>query len=95
MCFLRECPWESLETLRKKVPDAPFQMLLRVANAVGYTNYTNNIVHKFCKLASKSGVDVFCVFNSLNYIDNLNIDVDVVGSAGDFVEGTLSYTGGV
>ena len=91
--FLHKFPWKSLKTLREKVPDVPFQMLLRVANDVGYNNYPDNIVHKFCKQASKFGVDVFCVFDSLNCIEKLKLDVDTAGSAGGFVEGTFSYTG--
>ena len=65
------------------------------ANAVGYTNYPNNPVHKFCKHASKSGVDVFRVFDSLNYIENLKLSSDAAGSAGGIMEGTISYTWGV
>eukprot|EP00566_Odontella_aurita_P003700 CAMPEP_0113548658 /NCGR_PEP_ID=MMETSP0015_2-20120614/13009_1 /TAXON_ID=2838 /ORGANISM="Odontella" /LENGTH=1264 /DNA_ID=CAMNT_0000449299 /DNA_START=185 /DNA_END=3979 /DNA_ORIENTATION=- /assembly_acc=CAM_ASM_000160 len=95
MRFLHECPWERLEKLREKVPDVPFQMLLRGANAVGYTNYPDNVVYKFCEQASKSGVDVFRVFDSLNYLDNLKLGVDAAGSAGGFVEGAISYTGDV
>ena len=59
MRFLRECPWDRLEQLREKVPNVPFQMLLRGANAVGYTNYPDNAVHKFCDVAVKRGMDVF------------------------------------
>jgi pyruvate carboxylase len=95
MRFLRECPWARLEQLREKVPDVPFQMLLRGANAVGYTNYADNVVHRFCKQASASGVDIFRVFDSLNYLENLQLGVDAAGAAGGFVEGTLSYTGDV
>jgi pyruvate carboxylase len=95
MRFLRECPWERLEALREKVPNVPFQMLLRGANAVGYTNYADNVVHKFCKQAHDSGVDVFRVFDSLNYIENLQLGVDAAGEAGGFVEGAMSYTGDV
>eukprot|EP00529_Nitzschia_sp_RCC80_P007886 CAMPEP_0113468682 /NCGR_PEP_ID=MMETSP0014_2-20120614/15488_1 /TAXON_ID=2857 /ORGANISM="Nitzschia sp." /LENGTH=1244 /DNA_ID=CAMNT_0000361093 /DNA_START=144 /DNA_END=3878 /DNA_ORIENTATION=- /assembly_acc=CAM_ASM_000159 len=95
MRFLHECPWKRLETLREEVPDVPFQMLLRGANAVGYTNYADNVVYKFCQQAQKSGVDVFRVFDSLNYLENLKLGVDAVGSAGGFVEGTMSYTGDV
>ena len=95
MRFLRECPWERLETLRERVDNIPFQMLLRGANAVGYTNYADNVVHKFCKVAQKSGIDVFRVFDSLNYVDNLKLGVDAAGQAGGFVEGTMSYTGNV
>jgi len=95
MRFLHECPWERLESLREKVPDVPFQMLLRGANAVGYTNYPDNVVHKFCQQAHTSGIDIFRVFDSLNYLDNLKLGVDAAGSAGGFVEGAMSYTGNV
>ena len=69
MRFLHECPWRRLETLREAVPDVPFQMLLRGANAVGYTNYPDNVVKRFCAQAASSGVDIFRVFDSLNYIE--------------------------
>ncbi len=95
MRFLHECPWKRLEVLREKVPDVPFQMLLRGANAVGYTNYADNVVYKFCDQAQKSGIDVFRVFDSLNYLENLKLGVDAAGASGGFVEGTMSYTGDV
>mmetsp|Transcript_50221 Transcript_50221/g.56892 ORF Transcript_50221/g.56892 Transcript_50221/m.56892 type:complete len:1236 (+) Transcript_50221:68-3775(+) len=95
MRFLHECPWKRLESLREKVPDVNFQMLLRGANAVGYTNYADNVNYKFCKQAKESGIDVFRVFDSLNYIENLKLGVDAAGKAGGFVEGTMSYTGNV
>ena len=95
MRFLREDPWDRLEKLREKVPDIPFQMLLRGANAVGYTNYADNVVHRFCKQAHASGVDIFRVFDSLNYLENLKLGVDAAGQAGGVVEGAMSYTGDV
>ena len=95
MRFLHECPWDRLEKLREAVPDVPFQMLLRGANAVGYTNYPDNVVYKFCDQAHKSGIDIFRVFDSLNYIENLKLGVDAAGKAGGFVEGAMSYTGDV
>jgi len=95
MRFLHECPWKRLEALREKVPNVPFQMLLRGANAVGYTSYADNVVHKFCKEAHAKGIDVFRVFDSLNYLENLKLGVDAAGEAGGFVEGALSYTGDV
>merc|ERR1712176_349611 len=95
MRFLRECPWERLEKLREATPDVPFQMLLRGANAVGYTSYPDNVVHKFCEKAHEKGVDIFRVFDSLNYVENLKLGVDAAGSAGGFVEGAMSYTGDV
>lgn len=95
MRFLRECPWERLETLREKVPNIPFQMLLRGANAVGYTNYADNVVHRFCNQAHKSGIDIFRVFDSLNYLENMQLGIDAAGEAGGFVEAAMSYTGNV
>ncbi|KAK6753383.1 hypothetical protein RB195_012772 [Necator americanus] len=95
MRFLHECPWERLETLRKLIPNIPFQCLLRGANAVGYSNYPDNVINKFCELAVKSGMDVFRVFDSLNYLPNLLVGIDAVGNAGGVVEAAISYTGDV
>ncbi|EYC27024.1 hypothetical protein Y032_0009g478 [Ancylostoma ceylanicum] len=95
MRFLHECPWERLETLRKLVPNIPFQCLLRGANAVGYSNYPDNVIYKFCELAVKSGMDVFRVFDSLNYLPNLLVGMEAVGKAGGVVEAAISYTGDV
>ncbi|KRZ29344.1 Pyruvate carboxylase 1, partial [Trichinella pseudospiralis] len=82
MRFLHECPWERLEILRKQVPNIPFQMLLRGANAVGYTSYPDNVVVKFCELAKKSGIDVFRIFDSLNYMPNIILGIEAVANAG-------------
>ena len=95
MRFLHECPWRRLETLREAVPDVPFQMLLRGANAVGYTNYPDNVVKRFCAQAASSGVDIFRVFDSLNYIENMKLGVEAVGEAGGFIEAAICYTGDV
>ena len=67
----------------------------RHLHSVGYTNYPDNVVYKFCKQAQSSGIDIFRVFDSLNYVDNLKLGVDAAGSAGGFVEGAMSYTGNV
>jgi pyruvate carboxylase len=93
--FLRECPWDRLERLRELVPNVPFQMLLRGANAVGYTNYPDNVVHRFVQVARERGVDVFRVFDCLNYVDNLALGIDAVGAAGGVIEAALCYTGDV
>ncbi|KYQ59246.1 Pyruvate carboxylase, mitochondrial [Trachymyrmex zeteki] len=93
--FLHECPWERLEDMRKAIPNIPFQMLLRGANAVGYTNYPDNVVFKFCELAVKTGMDIFRVFDSLNYLPNLIIGMEAAGNAGGIVEAAISYTGDV
>lgn len=95
MRFLHECPWDRLEELRKLIPNIPFQMLLRGANAVGYTNYPDNVVYKFCEMAVKSGMDIFRVFDSLNYVPNLLVGMDAVNKAGGVVEAAISYTGDI
>lgn len=93
--FLKECPWDRLASMREAVPDIPFQMLLRGANAVGYTSYPDNVVYEFCKLAKDTGMDVFRVFDSVNYIENMKLGIDAVGQAGGIVEAACCYTGDV
>lgn len=93
--FLRECPWDRLDRLRALVPNVPFQMLLRGANAVGYTNYPDNVVRAFVKAAREHGVDVFRIFDCLNYVENLKLGIDAVGEAGGVVEASVCYTGDV
>jgi pyruvate carboxylase len=93
--FLHECPWKRLELLREAVPNVPFQMLLRGANAVGYTSYADNVVNAFVREARTAGVDVFRVFDSLNYVDNLKFGIDSVRAANGVVEATVCYTGDV
>ncbi|XP_063957669.1 pyruvate carboxylase, mitochondrial-like isoform X2 [Lytechinus pictus] len=95
MRFLHECPWERLETLRELIPNIPFQMLLRGANAVGYTSYPDNVVYKFCDLAHKSGMDIFRVFDCLNYLPNLILGMEAAGASGGVVEAAISYSGDV
>eukprot|EP00188_Purpureofilum_apyrenoidigerum_P004536 Plantae.Rhodophyta-Purpureofilum_apyrenoidigerum.ctg5190.p1 GENE.Plantae.Rhodophyta-Purpureofilum_apyrenoidigerum.ctg5190~~Plantae.Rhodophyta-Purpureofilum_apyrenoidigerum.ctg5190.p1 ORF type:complete len:594 (-),score=120.54 Plantae.Rhodophyta-Purpureofilum_apyrenoidigerum.ctg5190:589-2370(-) len=95
MRFLREDPWNRLRHLRALVPNVPFQMLLRGANAVGYTNYPDNVVYEFCKHARQCGVDVFRVFDSLNYTDNILLGMDAVHKADGVVQGEICYTGDV
>lgn len=93
MRFLHECPWDRLEQMRELVPNVPFQMLLRGANAVGYSAYADNVNYKFCEMAVKKGMDVFRVFDSLNYIENMRLGIDCVGAAGGIIEATACYTG--
>ncbi|XP_065159074.1 pyruvate carboxylase, mitochondrial isoform X3 [Atheta coriaria] len=95
MRFLHECPWERLEEMRKLIPNIPFQMLLRGANAVGYTNYPDNVIFKFCELSVQCGMDIFRVFDSLNYLPNLIIGMEAAGKAGGIVEAAISYSGDV
>ena len=93
--FLHECPWERLRELRAAVPNIPFQMLLRGANAVGYTNYPDNVIYKFCQTAVDNGMDIFRIFDSLNYVPNIQLGMDAVNKAGGIVEAAISYTGDV
>uniref|UniRef100_A0AAF5CQG3 Pyruvate carboxylase n=1 Tax=Strongyloides stercoralis TaxID=6248 RepID=A0AAF5CQG3_STRER len=95
MRFLHECPWERLEKLREAIPNIPFQCLLRGANGVGYSNYPTNVINKFSELAVKSGMDIFRVFDSLNYLPNLKIGMESIGNAGGVIEAAMSYTGDV
>eukprot|EP00126_Sphaerothecum_destruens_P000010 Sdes_comp10015_c0_seq1m1598 len=93
--FLYECPWDRLEALRQMIPNIPFQMLLRGANAVGYTTYPDNAVFKFCQLAKDRGMDIFRVFDSLNYLPNLQLGIDAAGASGAVVEAAISYSGDI
>uniref|UniRef100_A0A3Q4GY65 pyruvate carboxylase n=1 Tax=Neolamprologus brichardi TaxID=32507 RepID=A0A3Q4GY65_NEOBR len=95
MRFLSECPWKRLQELRALIPNVPFQMLLRGANAVGYTNYPDNAVFKFCEVAMDNGMDIFRVFDSLNYLPNMVLGMEAAGAAGGVVEAAISYTGDV
>ena len=93
--FLRECPWDRLARLRELVPNIPFQMLLRGANAVGYKAYPDNVIFRFAALARETGVDIFRVFDSLNYMENLKLGIDAVGEAGGVIEAAICYTGDI
>ncbi|MCX7287768.1 MAG: pyruvate carboxylase, partial [Rhodobacterales bacterium] len=91
--FLQECPWQRLRDLRARMPNLMTQMLLRASNGVGYTNYPDNVVQAFVKQAAESGVDVFRVFDSLNWVENMRVAMDAVVAAGKVCEGTICYTG--
>ncbi|NBZ87092.1 pyruvate carboxylase [Stagnihabitans tardus] len=91
--FLQECPWQRLRDLRAAMPNLMTQMLLRASNGVGYTNYPDNVVQAFVKQAATSGVDVFRVFDSLNWVENMRVAMDAVLEANKLCEGTICYTG--
>ncbi|MBE1236801.1 pyruvate carboxylase [Phaeovibrio sulfidiphilus] len=93
MRFLHECPWERLVKLRERVPNILFQMLLRGANGVGYTVYPDNVVKGFVSRAAEAGVDVFRVFDSLNWVENMRVSMDAVLESGKLLEATICYTG--
>ncbi|MBO9406738.1 pyruvate carboxylase [Shimia sp. R9_1] len=91
--FLQECPWQRLRDLRTAMPNVLTQMLLRASNGVGYTNYPDNVVQAFVKQAAETGVDVFRVFDSLNWVENMRVAMDAVVESGKICEGTICYTG--
>lgn len=91
--FLQECPWQRLRDLRAAMPNLMTQMLLRASNGVGYTNYPDNVVESFVTQAAKSGVDVFRVFDSLNWVENMRVAMDAVIASGKVCEGSICYTG--
>jgi len=93
MRFLKEDPWSRLEQFRAAMPNLLLQMLLRSANAVGYTNYPDNVVKAFVKQAATSGVDLFRVFDSLNWVDNMRVAIDAVRDTGKLCEAAICYTG--
>ncbi|KAA8667804.1 pyruvate carboxylase [Clostridium sp. HV4-5-A1G] len=93
--FLKESPWERLEKLREKIPNILFQMLLRGANAVGYKNYPDNVIREFIKQSANSGIDVFRIFDSLNWLKGMEVAVDEVLNQGKIAEACMCYTGDV
>jgi len=95
MRFLKECPWDRLSEMRAACPNILFQMLLRASNAVGYTNYPDNIVREFVKEAAACGNDVFRVFDCLNWLPNMQVAMDAVCDAGGICEAAICYTGDI
>lgn len=93
--FLHESPWERLDMLREKIPNVLFQMLLRGSNAVGYQNFPDNLIREFVKESAKSGIDVFRVFDSLNWIPGMEIAMDEVLNQNKLLEATICYTGDI
>ncbi|WP_321501063.1 pyruvate carboxylase [Breoghania sp.] len=93
--FLQENPWQRLRDLRARMPNLLIQMLLRGSNGVGYTNYPDNVVQGFVLQAAKSGVDLFRVFDSLNWVENMRVSIDAVLESGRICEGAICYTGDI
>ena len=93
MRFLKEDPWDRLAILRERMPNLLLQMLLRSANAVGYTNYPDNVVRYFVEQAAKAGIDVFRIFDSLNWVENMRVSMDAVLETGRLCEAAICYTG--
>lgn len=95
MRFLTEDPWERLSKVRQAAPNILLQMLLRGANGVGYTNYPDNVVQHFVRQAAAGGVDLFRVFDCLNWVDNMRVSMDAVGAEGKLCEAAICYTGDI
>ena len=93
--FLHESPWERLDALRQRIPNIPFQMLLRGANTVGYANYPDNLVKEFIREAARSGIDVFRIFDALNWVPNMELAMEEAAAAGKVVEAAICYTGDI
>src|SRR5262249_26024941 len=95
MRFLKESPWDRLAALRERVPNILFQMLLRAANAVGYANYPDNAVRAFVHESARAGIDLFRIFDALNWLPNLRPAIDAVREAGMIAEAAVCYTGDI
>jgi pyruvate carboxylase len=93
MRFLTEDPWERLSLVREGAPNLLLQMLLRGANGVGYTNYPDNVVQHFVKQAARGGIDLFRVFDCLNWVENMRVSMDAVLSEGKLCEAAICYSG--
>lgn len=93
--FLQECPWKRLSDLRARMPNMLLQMLLRASNGVGYTNYADNVVQKFVEQAAGSGVDLFRVFDPLNWVENMRVAMDAVLENDKILEAAVCYTGDI
>lgn len=93
--FLKEDPWARLEKLRQQMPNVLFQMLFRGANAVGYKNYPDNLIREFIRESANSGIDVFRIFDSLNWIKGMEIAIDEVRQSGKIAEAAICYTGDI
>ena len=93
MRFLQECPWERLAGLREAMPNILLQMLLRGSNGVGYTNYPDNVVQAFTRQAAASGIDLFRIFDALNWVESMRVSIDTVLECGKLCEAAICYTG--
>ncbi|MGM9972813.1 MAG: pyruvate carboxylase [Clostridiaceae bacterium] len=93
--FLKESPWKRLEILRERMPNTLIQMLLRASNAVGYSNYPDNVVKEFIRISANKGIDIFRIFDSLNWLENMKLPVEEALKTGKIVEGAICYTGDI
>jgi pyruvate carboxylase len=95
MRFLKECPWQRLTDLRERIPNILFQMLLRASNALGYSNYPDNVVKAFVHESAQAGIDLFRIFDSLNWVPNMRVAMEAVLKTGALCEAAICYTGDI
>ena len=93
--FLHESPWTRLEELRRRIPNVLLQMLFRGANAVGYTNYPDNVIRAFIREAAERGIDIFRIFDSLNWLKGMEVAIEETLKVGKIAEGCICYTGDI
>ncbi|MFC2950233.1 pyruvate carboxylase [Virgibacillus sediminis] len=93
--FLKEDPWERLLNMRQKMPNVLLQMLLRASNAVGYKNYPDNLIKEFVEKSANAGIDVFRIFDSLNWVEGMTLAIESVRETGKIAEATMCYTGDI
>ena len=95
MRFLKESPWDRLAKLRERIPNILFQMLVRAASAVGYTNYPDNVVYEFVRLSAEAGMDIFRIFDANNWLPNIKLGIDAVRKTDAICEAAVCYTGDI
>lgn len=93
--FLGESPWDRLLKLREKIPNVLFQMLFRGSNAVGYKNYPDNVIREFVRKSADAGIDVFRIFDSLNWIKQMEVAIDETRLSGKVAEAAICYAGDI
>lgn len=93
--FLKESPWIRLQKLREEIPSILFQMLFRASNGVGYKNYPDNVIEEFIKQSAEQGIDVFRIFDSLNWVENMKPSISTALETGKIVEASICYTGDI
>lgn len=93
--FLKESPWKRLDILRERMPNVMIQMLLRASNVVGYSTYPDNVIKRFIKVSSERGVDIYRIFDSMNWMENMKLPVEEALKTGKVVEGAICYTGDI
>jgi pyruvate carboxylase len=92
--FLHECPWQRLQLLREAIPNILFQMLIRGSNAIGYKAYPDNLIERFIEESAKNGIDIFRIFDSLNWVDGMKVSIKAVRErTGGIAEAAICYTG--